>query len=49
MKLAKIMNTTETNQILNTNIYAVRDGFVTVYTDDVKWLGTFPQCKNLYV
>jgi glyoxylase-like metal-dependent hydrolase (beta-lactamase superfamily II) len=31
MKLAEIMNPTETGQILNTDIYAVKDGFVTVY------------------
>ena len=31
MKLAKTMNPTETGQILNTDIFAVRDGFVTVY------------------
>ena len=31
MKLAETMNPAETGQIRNTNIYAVRDGFVTVY------------------
>jgi glyoxylase-like metal-dependent hydrolase (beta-lactamase superfamily II) len=31
MKLTETMNPTETGQILNTDIYAVRDGFVTVY------------------
>jgi glyoxylase-like metal-dependent hydrolase (beta-lactamase superfamily II) len=31
MKLKEAMNPTETGQILNTNIFAVRDGFVTVY------------------
>jgi glyoxylase-like metal-dependent hydrolase (beta-lactamase superfamily II) len=31
MKLTETMNPTETGQILNTNIYAVRDGFVTAH------------------
>jgi glyoxylase-like metal-dependent hydrolase (beta-lactamase superfamily II) len=31
MKLAETMNPTETGQILNTDIYAVKDGFVTTY------------------